>query len=69
MKVEKADEGRCKGKIILGEYNNIGSLGGIEGREPLEIKIYIDLIEEENQDNNTIVPEKNIYERNKHGVK
>ena len=69
MKVEKVDEGRYKGKIILGEYNNIGSLGGIEGREPLEIKIYIDLIEEENQDNNTIVPKKNIYERNKHGVK
>ena len=74
MQVEKEDkiEGqrRYKGKIILGEYNNIASLGGIIGKEPLEIKVYVTLPDkEETQETSDTVSKGNDYQKEVHGIK
>ena len=74
MQVEKEDkiEGqrRYKGKIILGKYNNIASLGGIIGKEPLEIKVYVNLPDkEETQETSDTVSKGNDYQKKVHGIK
>lgn len=74
MQVEKEDkiEGqrRYKGKIILGKYNNIASLGGIIGKEPLEIKVYVTLPDkEETQETSDTVSKGNNYQKEVHGIK
>lgn len=43
-------EGAYNGEVILGEYNNLKELGGIQGQSPLIIKIYpVSLGEEKNR--------------------
>ena len=74
MKVEKEDkieeQRRYKGKIILGEYNNIASLGGIIGKEPLEIKVYVTLPDkEETQETSDTISKGNDYQKEVHGIK
>lgn len=69
MKVTNESDGDYKGKIILGEYNNVASLGGIEGKEPLEIKIYIEKANnEEKRENVKQTNNINNYNRTKHGI-
>ncbi|WP_300622575.1 hypothetical protein [uncultured Fusobacterium sp.] len=47
LAIKKEPKADYREKIILGEYNNVESLGGIVGKATLEIKVYIDLVKHE----------------------